>query len=459
MKHCEVKQFFGWFALACILASCQISHNNSAEKRDLKEIKNMGELRVVVLQNSTSFFAKNSEELGFDYELACHFANHIGVEIKRQVALSEIEAKKLITSNKADLIAHKMPLTKANKKTLAFVDFQSPTFPVLIQRTSNNQVKVVADLVGKTVSVPCNSPYALRLKNLNAEIGGGINIDFLNDTTSVSSLALQVFSGEKTMTLANNDEAKQLKKSLPTLDISVKLGLEKECGWALNKDSEQLLSALNDWSDKFCNSLIYNKLYANYYGNIPFESSFFSPIAEGEISPYDQIFKRYAPEIGWDWRLLAALAYHESRFNVNTISSAGAMGLMQMMPITGTHFGLDSVTIFQPEPAVAAAVQYIKSLNLAFHHVDDQNERTKFILASYNAGPAHIFDAQALAEKYGENAHQWEIAKKYLRLKSDPEYYNDPVCQYGYFRANHTISYVRKVYKTYFHYLGIDIQN
>ena len=85
--------------------------------------------------------------------------------------------------------------------------------------------------------------------------------------------------------------------------------------------------------------------------------------------------------------------------------------------------------------------------------VDNLMERTKFILASYNAGPAHILDARALAAKYGENPNQWAVAEKYLMLKSEPEYYNDTVCTFGYFRGNHTVRYVKDVFDTYNSYL------
>ena len=126
-----------------------------------------------------------------------------------------------------------------------------------------------------------------------------------------------------------------------------------------------------------------------------------------------------------------------------------------MMPGTGAKYGLDSATIFQPDAAIAASVQYIKSLNLIYRAIEDPEERIKFILASYNAGPAHIIDARALATKYGENPNLWSIVEKYLLLKNKPEYYNDEVCKFGYFRGKHTVRYVGDVFDTYNKYLGV----
>ena len=63
-------------------------------------------------------------------------------------------------------------------------------------------------------------------------------------------------------------------------------------------------------------------------------------LKEGKISHYDNLFKKYAQEIGWDWRLLASLAYTESNFDTTAVSWAGAKGLMQLMPATARAMGV-----------------------------------------------------------------------------------------------------------------------
>jgi membrane-bound lytic murein transglycosylase F len=261
------------------------------------------------------------------------------------------------------------------------------------------------------------------------------------------------------MTIADNDIAKTFRNTLNNINISVPIGLLQERGWTVRKSSPQLLNSVNQWFAEVKNSRFYNKLHVKYYGGKLLDKSIAQNIPKGHVSPYDDLFKKYAPEIHWDWRLLAALAFNESHFDPYAISSAGALGLMQMMPGTGAKYGLDSVTIFQPEPAIAASIQYIKSLSLIYRDVKDTDERIKFILASYNAGPAHVLDARALASKYGEDPNVWQNTQKYLLLKNDPEYYNDEVCKFGYFRGNHTVRYVQDVFNTYNHYLGIKQNN
>ena len=84
----------------------------------------------------------------------------------------------------------------------------------------------------------------------------------------------------------------------------------------------------------------------------------------------------------------------------------------------------------------------------------DPVEKIKFTLAAYNAGIGHIYDAQRLAEKYGKDPYVWDDnVAEYIRMKNDPEYYNDPVCKHGYLRGSETFNYVREVMERYNYYL------
>jgi hypothetical protein len=150
-------------------------------------------------------------------------------------------------------------------------------------------------------------------------------------------------------------------------------------------------------------------------------------LKEGKISHYDNLFKKYAQEIGWDWRLLASLAYTESNFDTTAVSWVGAKGLMQLMPATARAMGVPPGKEQNPEESIKAAVKYIAATDRSLSMVPDKQERIKFILASYNAGLGHIFDAIALADKYGKNKTVWtDNVENYILLKSNEEYFTDP---------------------------------
>lgn len=170
------------------------------------------------------------------------------------------------------------------------------------------------------------------------------------------------------------------------------------------------------------------------------------------ISPYDSLFRTYADTIGWDWKMLAAVAYVESKFDTAAVSSVGAQGLMQMMPQTARAMGIPEGMEQNPAESVRAATDYFIYLSHLFRRVPEP-ERINFVLASYNAGFGHIHDAMRLAHKYGKNRHVWnDNVETYLRLKNDSIYYTDSLCRNGRFSGVETILFVRKVQHKYSEY-------
>jgi Predicted soluble lytic transglycosylase fused to an ABC-type amino acid-binding protein len=105
---------------------------------------------------------------------------------------------------------------------------------------------------------------------------------------------------------------------------------------------------------------------------------------------------------------LAAICYHESRFQNNLTSWAGAAGIMGLMPRTAASLGLKSEDRMNPDLSIGAAVELLDRLDKIFGKVSSIEEREKFLLAAYNGGNGHINDAQALAQKYGANPYIWE---------------------------------------------------
>lgn len=170
------------------------------------------------------------------------------------------------------------------------------------------------------------------------------------------------------------------------------------------------------------------------------------------ISAYDSIFRAYADTVGWDWKMLAAVAYVESKFDTSAVSAVGAQGLMQIMPQTARAMGIPEGMEHDPEESVRAAAEYFAYLSHMFRRVPG-NERVNFVLASYNAGFGHIQDAMRLADKYGKNRYVWnDNVESYLRLKNDSVYFTDSLCRNGRFAGTETILFVRRVQHKYGEY-------
>ncbi len=84
--------------------------------------------------------------------------------------------------------------------------------------------------------------------------------------------------------------------------------------------------------------------------------------------------------------------------------------------------------------------------------IANEEERRKFVFASYNAGRGHILDAQRLAEKNGDNPDSWEDVSYWLLQLSKKKYYNDPVVKYGFVRGLEPVTYVELILERFDHY-------
>jgi membrane-bound lytic murein transglycosylase F len=324
---------------------------------------------------------------------------------------------------------------------------------VIVQRgaPAGEVLTDVTQLVGKDIYVKPGK-HLERLRNLNEELGGGINIhEEDNDSVTIEDLITQVAQGTIAYTVADNDIAQINKTYYPSLNVKLSISFDQKGYWAVRANCPELAEAADKWHRENVSSQAHTASIRRYFEmNKHVEHPAILSLKEGKISIYDNLFKKYAKEIGWDWRLLASLAYTESNFDTTAVSWAGAKGLMQLMPRTSRAMGVPAGREADAEESVKAAVKYIADMDRGLRMVPDKQERIHFILAAYNAGVGHIYDAIALAKKYNKNSSRWYgNVEEFVLLKSHEQYYADPVCRNGYFRGIETCNFVRDIMTRY----------
>jgi membrane-bound lytic murein transglycosylase F len=300
-----------------------------------------------------------------------------------------------------------------------------------------------------------NSSYLQRIKNLSEEIGGDILIQEDSLNSQSESLIRAVALEQIDYTVADYQIAVVNAAYYPNLDVSTVLSLPQQIAWATRKDSPELLQVINDWLVKIKKAptfmVIYNRYFKSPRTSLIRMKSDYSSIGGNKISPYDALIKAGAERLSWDWRLLAAIVYQESKFKNGGESWAGARGLMQLMPDTAERFGASDPD--DPKQSIRAGVNFLKYLIKYWDKsIAEEDERLKFVLASYNAGLSHIIDARQLAIKYQQNPNVWNNVEQYLLLKSDPVYFRDPVVKAGYCKCEEPVNYVKEVLEKYDEY-------
>ena len=192
--------------------------------------------------------------------------------------------------------------------------------------------------------------------------------------------------------------------------------------WAVREDEVEALRHINQWITELTASARFNRMQKRYFSG--------KTVSLTSISQYDNILRQSADSIGWDWRLLAAVVYHESRFHNDANSSKGALGLMQ---IRSKRYPEE--VLLNPAANIAVGSRYLSKLQDMFaERAADPTEAIKFALAAYNMGEGKAGQLIDKTEELGLDASRWNNVKEQL-----PEHH-------------HTRAYVENVLNTYAYY-------
>lgn len=411
-------------------------------------------LRVATLYSPTSFFIYREDSMGVDYSLVSRLAADKSMALDLVVAPNLASMIEMLDTGAVDLIAYPVPVTAEYRDRVAACGPYSETHQVLVQprRAGGELITDVTSLPGHEVYVEKDSKYYYRMVNLNDELGG-INIHPIDrDTLIGEDLIEMVSDGSIPLTVIDSDIARLNRTYYPNLDISLQLSFPQRSAWGVSPEFKWLADSIDSWMSEERPRDARERLLRRYFmlaKNSP--NNITIDLTRGRISPYDDLFRREAAGVGCDWRLLAAQGFIESHFDSTRVSWAGARGIMQIMPSTARAYGIEPDSLVHPAESLRAAGLILRDLNKSLAKlVDDPEERTKFVLGAYNSGLAHVYDAIALAGKLGYDPQVWDgNVAECLLLKANPEYYNHPVCKYGYFRGRQTTIYVNHVMAFY----------
>lgn len=429
-------------------------------------------LRVGTLYSPTTFFLYRGDTLGYEFERIRDFAADKGIHVQVTAVTNIQTLIKLIKERKVDVLACEVPVTAEFNQHVLHCGETNTTYQVLVQPKRGRMIRNVTQLVNKDIYVEAGSKYESRLRNLDSEVGGGIRIHAISsDTLSIEDLIEQVSKGIIPYTIVDSDIARLNQTYYSNIDVNMEVSFPQRSSWAVNISDTWLADSIDTWSRSEKTQLITEDLTKRYFevsknggtmtadGHaIPNSSSHHSfgnyVQHAGDLSPYDSLFRANGYATRFGWQFLAAIAKVESNFNPDAVSWAGARGLMQIMPSTGRLHGYSPDDLFDPAISVKAAVLTLRNLDDFFApYISNPVERRRFVLAGYNAGAGHILDAIKLAEKHGKNPNVWYgNVEEALIWKSNEKYYSDPVCRYGYFRADQTVNYVHKVEQHYNQY-------
>jgi membrane-bound lytic murein transglycosylase F len=431
-----------------------VAHSERTWAADLAGVKKHRVLRVLTRNSAVSYFLLRGEAAGFDHDLVKRFADGLDVRLQMVVPPSHADLVPWLLRGKGDVIAASYTVSTDRGKHVAFSVPYLEVQELLVQRASEPLLKSVDELRARRIRVRPGSSYLATLERLRAR-GVQLTIELARPDEETEQLIAGVAAGEVDLTVADSHiyQAERVWRT----DVVAAFPLEaekKQLAFAVRPGDRELKAALDRFVRQSYKGLEYNMAWRRYFEDSRIATEVRAQDAgtlQG-LSIWDPMFRKYADRYGFDWRLLAAQAYQESRFDPLARSLAGALGLFQVLPRTAKEMGF--VRLEDPDEGAHAGIKHLARLTDRLETTLPVQQRMRFALAAYNCGWGHLADARQLARAKALDPDKWfKNVERAMLLLQRPEYYSG--ARHGYVRGTEPVRYVSEIQTRYENYLKL----
>jgi membrane-bound lytic murein transglycosylase MltF len=417
-------------------------------------------IRVLVSYNQTNFFSVGGDKKGFEYELMKKFEAYINKTMRHNkldvhvvfitAPFSQLIQKLL--DGKGDIVAAGLTVTPERKEEVSFSrPYIKNINEIVVSSTDAGELNNVKDLSGKNVIVTKGSSYVEHLQRLNGQLAkqdlDPVDINIADQYLVTEDLLQMVNAGIYPYTIADSHIAELWSSALSDIKLQKSAVINEggQIAWAVRKNNPKLLAALNKFSRKHQQgTLLGNILIKRYYENTKWVVNPLTEDRQEQLAKYYELFKKYGAQYHFDWQLLAALAFQESKLNQNAKSSVGAVGIMQIKPSTAAskNVGITQVKS-NAEKNIHAGTKYLAFLRDRYFADGslDPLDQFAFTAAAYNAGPAKVRRLRKQTRANGLNPDKWFDNVEHMAMKSV---------------GTETVRYVSNIYKYFVSYKSID---
>ena len=429
-----------------------------AVDRDIEQIRT-DTLRVLVLRDPLTWEQRPEAETGLEFELLERYARWAKLKLK-VVPVEHPDSLLLwLQQGRGDVAAAQLDPNSPKKRFIAFSKPYQRVAPVLVALRSDpalRKARSKGDVTSDTILLSRWSPFERATVDL--ALRNGVKPVLYTSTGTPEEVLVEVVLGRRTGAVISEATAFTESMRFPHLSFGPRVGPTVDLAFGLRTNATALRRSLNAWLVDKKEREFVEELIGSVEGSVKQRGAFVSSKNEAlgtdTISPFDSLFQLHADSLSMDWRMLAAVAFKESRFDSTAVSTQGAAGLMQMMPETAASLGVDAKDGVSGQ--VRGASRYLAELDTIWRStVPAADQRMKFVLASYNSGPGHIKDAQKLARELGVDPSRWDgNVERAVLLLNKPRYFMRDCVKNGSCRGWETFSYVREVGGTFRRFRG-----
>jgi membrane-bound lytic murein transglycosylase F len=420
---------------------------------DLQDIVKHGALRILYQrdQHDSAYPVSARERVMLE-----QFAREHDISLEWIPVAARWNLIQQLVTGKGDIIVGQGPTLAAGMVDQA--SFTSPWLaqhPQVVVRANTTRIHAPKDLAYRQVAIKKSSTAWPVMKKLTEQYPT-MELVVIPEQDNYDAIMARVANGQYDVTVADSDFLHYYLPDHPELSVAYDLGASIVKAWAVNTDAGELQKTLEqflfkhqlEWSmaeyTSQAGTPAGNNSNNNSNDNITDQS--------GQLSPYDDLVRKYSDKYGFDWRLIVAQMYQESQFKPEAVSDAGAEGLMQVLPETAITIGIDNLG--DPEANIRAGIKYLNLLRNQFESNLLLEDRIWFTLASYNAGPGRVIRARRLAAKMGLDPNHWfgNVETAMLALAAPVEKDGEMVRNC---RCGQTVVYVKEIRRLYHDYIRL----
>jgi membrane-bound lytic murein transglycosylase MltF len=430
---------------------------NLSEKRlgDFNEMAAANQIRVLVPYSKTFYFLDGADQRGLTYELLKEFEKFVNRKLQRktiQVHVILIPTKRdllfeHLVEGRGDIAAGNLTITP---QRLKLSDFAAPLLTgideIIVTGPKSPQVKTVDDMAGKEIYVRASSSYYDSLVAQNALFKKAgrkqMKIKLADEYLEDEDLLEMMNVGLIPMIVIDSHKGQfwsQIFKKL-TLHSDIKIRTGGRIAWAIRKNSPQLQSNIDEFVKSHRKgTLTGNILFQRYLQNTKWVQNSLNQKEFQRFNKALDLFKKYSARYEFDWLMVAALAYQESRIDQSMRSPAGAVGVMQILPSTAADPNVNISNIEEIENNIHAGVKYLRFIRNRYFEKEPMDSLNKmlFTFASYNAGAGKVAQLRKQAQQKGLNANVWFRNVEIIAAEKV---------------GRETVQYVSSIYKYYIAY-------
>lgn len=411
-----------------------------------------GELVVITRNSPTTRFEKMEGDFaGLEHDLVELFAKQLGINVRYIEAQSYPEVLPRLARHQAHFAAAGLSVTQERTQRFKFAPAYMNVQQIVVYNGGTRKPKSARDLLSKQIQVVADSSGAERIRRL------GVRMPSLTwqevPTVNPEDLLMRVSEGAVDYAVTSSAIFDVARNYYPTLSRGMSLGNEEQVAWAFPQDADPaLMRAAEQFFARIKRDGTLERLMHRYFGNVKrldrADLTSFYEAMRSRLPSYRKVFKDAQEVSGVDWRLIAALAFQESRWDPLATSPTGVRGMMMLTEETAVHLKVSDR--LNARQSIIAGSKYFRDLRDKIPERIQEPDRTWFALAAYNQGFGHIEDARVLAQRRGLNPDLWIHVKQMLPLLSDAQHYT--TLKRGFARGGEAVYHAENV-RTYYEIL------